>query len=406
MKTTKIALPLGFRFAGIPCGLKKGKTLDLGLLTSEVPASAAAVFTQNCLQAAPVSVSREHLHTSGGDMRAVVVNSGNANCATGAVGLRAARNTAAAVAHLAGCTPREVFVCSTGVIGVPLPVEKILHALPGLFRARKSSLAAFSDFARAIMTTDTKPKWASAMFRASGPAGAKTVCVAGCAKGSGMIHPNMATMLAFLATDVASAPAVLQRALSEVVGRTFNAISVDGDTSTNDTVLLLANGASQSAPLRPDGKVYRAFLAALESVCRSLALQMVADGEGAQRLIEIEVRGARSQADARRIAATIATSALVKTAFAGADPNWGRVLAAAGRAGVPMDPSRASIVMAGIPVYRAGRPLPFNERAANRRLLVPYVPVMLDLHAGRASARYWTCDLTTGYVRINSSYRT
>ena len=402
MKAAKITLPLGFRFAGMSCGLKKGQALDLGLLTSEVPASAAAVFTQNCLQAAPVSISREHLRAGGGRMRAVVVNSGNANCATGAAGVRASRSTAAAASRLAGCAPQQVFICSTGVIGVPLPAEKVLHALPELFRAQESSPAAFSRFARAIMTTDKKPKWASAAFRA----GAEIVRVAGCAKGSGMIHPDMATMLAFLVTDAQAAPPVLQRALSDVVGRTFNAVSVDGDTSTNDTVLLLANGASQCPSIHQGGKAYNAFLHALEGVCRSLAFQMVADGEGARRVIEIEVRGAASQADARRIAATIATSALVKTAFAGGDPNWGRVLAAAGRAGVPLDPSRASIVMAGIPVYRAGRPLPFNERAANRKLLVPRVPVILDLHAGRASARYWTCDLTAGYVRINSSYRT
>jgi glutamate N-acetyltransferase/amino-acid N-acetyltransferase len=256
------------------------------------------------------------------------------------------------------------------------------------------------------MTTDLRPKWASACFRVTGPNGAKTVRIAGCAKGSGMIHPNMATMLAFVTTDATVAPAVLQRALAEVVGRTFNAISVDGDTSTNDTVLLLANGASGCAPIRAGSKACRTFLSALERVCRSLALQIVADGEGAQRIIEIEVRGARNEADARRIAATIATSSLVKTAFAGGDPNWGRILAAAGRSGVPMDPSRANIVMAGIPVYRAGRPLDFDERAASRKLLVKHVLIVLDLRAGRASARYWTCDFTAEYVRINSSYRT
>jgi glutamate N-acetyltransferase / amino-acid N-acetyltransferase len=402
MKSAALTLPRGFRFAGAACGLKKRGALDLGLLTSDVCASAAAVFTTNRLVAAPLTVSREHLRASRGRMRAVVVNSKNANCATGAAGLRVAQKTAEAVARLAGCAPREVFVNSTGVIGVPLPVEKILRALPDLVQSQRPSTAAFSRFARAIMTTDLRPKWASTSFRAGG----KTVRMAGCAKGSGMIHPKMATMLAFVVTDAAVAPPALQRALSEVVGRTFNVVSVDGDTSTNDTVLLLANGASDCAAIRPGTKAYRAFLAALETVCRSLALQIVADGEGAQRVIEIQVRGARNEADARRIAETVATSALVKTAFAGGDPNWGRVLAAAGRAGVPFDPSRANIVMAGIPVYRAGRPLNFDERAANKKLLVKYVPVVLDLRVGRASARYWTCDFTAEYVRINSSYRT
>lgn len=402
MKSAALTLPRGYRFAGAACGLKRSGALDLGLLTSDVRASAAAVFTQNRLVAAPLTVSREHLRASRGRMRAVVVNSKNANCATGAAGLRVSRQTAEAVARLAGCAPREVFVNSTGVIGVPLPVEKILRALPELVGSQRSSTAAFSQFARAIMTTDLRPKWAAVSFRAGG----KTIRMAGCAKGSGMIHPKMATMLAFVVTDATVAPPVLQQALSEVVGRTFNAISVDGDTSTNDTVLLLANGASGCAAIRKGSQAYRAFLAALETVCRSLALQIVADGEGAQRVIEIQVRGARNEADARRIAETVATSALVKTAFAGGDPNWGRVLAAAGRAGVPFDPSRANIVMAGVPVYRAGRPLDFDERAANRKLLVKHVPILLDLRAGRASARYWTCDFTAEYVRINSSYRT
>ncbi|MGA2482484.1 MAG: bifunctional glutamate N-acetyltransferase/amino-acid acetyltransferase ArgJ [Candidatus Acidiferrales bacterium] len=398
----RVALPRGFRFAAAACGLKKSGALDLGLLTSDVLAPAAAVFTRNRLVAAPLTVSREHLRASGGRMRAVLVNSKNANCATGAAGLRASKKTAEETARLVGCAACEVFVNSTGVIGVPLPVEKIVRALPGLVRSQRPSAAAFSQFARAIMTTDLVPKWASAAFRIGG----KTVRIAGCAKGSGMIHPNMATMLAFIAADAAVAPAVLQRALSEVVGRTFNSISVDGDTSTNDTVLLLANGASGSEAIRVGSKAYRAFLVALESVCRSLALQIVADGEGAQRVIEIEVRGARTESDARRISETIATSSLVKTAFAGGDPNWGRILAAAGRAGVPIDPSRATIIMAGVPVFRAGRPLDFDERTASKKLLVKHVPVVLDLRGGRASFRYWTCDFTAEYVRINSSYRT
>jgi glutamate N-acetyltransferase/amino-acid N-acetyltransferase len=221
-----------------------------------------------------------------------------------------------------------------------------------------------------------------------------------------MIHPNLATMLAFVATDAAIAPSLLQKTLRDVTSRTFNTISVDGDTSTNDTLLVLANGAAEAPAIRAGGTAHRAFAAALEDVCRSLALQIVADGEGAQRVIEIEVRGAKSETAAHRIAETIATSPLVKTAFAGGDPNWGRIFAAAGRSGVAFDPARVDITMAGIRVLRRGQPLDFNERAASNRLLGKHVLIVVDLRAGKAKARYWTCDLTAEYVRINASYRT
>jgi glutamate N-acetyltransferase / amino-acid N-acetyltransferase len=228
----------------------------------------------------------------------------------------------------------------------------------------------------------------------------------GCSKGAGMIHPNMATTLAFVATDANIAPALLQKTLRQVTANTFNAISIDGDTSTNDTLLVLANGAAGAVPIKSGTAAHRAFTKALEEVCHSLALQIVADGEGAQRVIEIDVRGANSESAARRIGQTIATSPLVKTAFAGGDPNWGRIFAAAGRAGVKFDPDRVDIHMAGIPVLRKGQPLPFNERAASNRLLEKQVHIIVNLHTGRASARYWTCDFTAEYVRINASYRT
>jgi glutamate N-acetyltransferase/amino-acid N-acetyltransferase len=295
-----------------------------------------------------------------------------------------------------------LFVCSTGVIGVPLALDKILRRLPLLARVRRSSARSFAELSLAICTTDTRPKTAAASFKMAG----KRIHVVGCAKGAGMIHPNMATTLAFVATDAAIAPALLQKTLHEVTARTFNSISIDGDTSTNDTLLVLANGAAGAPALQAGSTAHRAFTAALDQVCHSLALQIVADGEGAQRVIEIMVRGAKSEAAARRIAETIATSPLVKTAFAGADPNWGRVFAAAGRAGVRFDPSRVDITMAGIPVFGRGRPLHFNERAASNRLLAEHVPIVVDLHAGRGMARYWTCDFTAEYVRINASYRT
>jgi glutamate N-acetyltransferase/amino-acid N-acetyltransferase len=335
-------------------------------------------------------------------MRAVIVNAGNANCATGASGHAAAWKTVAETAKRLGCTPREILVCSTGVIGVPLAVEKILRSLTKLARNRRPSARSFAELSLAICTTDTRPKTAGASFKMA----RKRIHMVGCAKGAGMIHPNLATTLAFVVTDAAIAPALLQKTLGDVCSRTFNCISIDGDSSTNDTLAVFANGAAGAPAIRAGSAAHRAFRAALEDVCRSLALQIVADGEGAQRVIEIEVRGAKTEAAARRIAGTVATSLLVKTAFAGGDPNWGRVFAAAGRSGVAFDPARADIKMAGIPVLRRGSPLNFNERVASNRLLAEHVPIVLDLHAGSASARYWTCDLTAEYVRINASYRT
>src|ERR1700674_3637399 len=399
---SEASLPRGFRFAATACGLKKTGALDLAILSSDVPASAAAVFTQNLVVAAPVLISKEHLRASKGRMRAVVVNAGNANCATGAAGHAAAERTVAEAAKRLGCAPQEMFVCSTGVIGVPLPLDKILRALPVIARHRRPSARSFAETSLAICTTDTRPKTAAASFKMAG----KRVHLVGCAKGAGMIHPNMATMLAFVATDAAIAPSLLQKTLHDVTGRTFNPTSVDGDTSTNDTLLVLANGEAGAPAIKAGTSAHRAFIAALEEVCRSLALQIVADGEGAQRVIEIEVRHAKTETAARRIAETIATSPLVKTAFAGGDPNWGRIFAAAGRSGVSFDTSRVDIKMAGIPVLRRGQPLNFNERAASNKLLAEHVPLIVDLHAGKAMARYWTCDFTAEYVRINASYRT
>jgi len=399
---SEAALPRGFRFSATACGLKKTGALDLALLSSDVPASAAAVFTQNLVVAAPVVVSKAHLKASKGRMRAVIVNAGNANCATGPAGHEASVRTVQETARHLRCRPEEVAVCSTGVIGVPLPVEKILRALPGVTKNRRPSARSFAEFSLAICTTDTRPKTATASFRMGG----KLIHLVGCSKGAGMIHPNMATTLAFVATDANITPSLLQKTLRDVISRTFNAISIDGDTSTNDTLLVLANGAAGAPPIKSNTAAHRAFSKALEEVCHSLALQIVADGEGAQRVIEIEVRGAKTEAAARRIGQTIATSPLVKTAFAGGDPNWGRIFAAAGRAGVKFDPNRVDIHMAGIPVLRRGQPLDFNERAASNRLLEKNVYVVMNLHAGRAAARYWTCDFTAEYVRINASYRT
>src|SRR5882762_9463073 len=310
---SEAALPQGFRFSATACGLKKTGALDLALLSSDVPASAAAVFTKNLVVAAPVVVSKANLIASKGRMRGVIVNAGNANCATGDAGYAVSVKTVEETARRLRCHPRELIVCSTGVIGVPLPVEKILRALPGIVQNLRPSARSFAELSLAICTTDTRPKTASASFRMSG----KRIHLVGCAKGAGMIHPNMATTLAFAVTDANISPSLLQRTLREVTSRTFNAISVDGDTSTNDTLLVLANGGAGAPAIASGSKAHRQFTAALESVCGSLAQQIVADGEGAQRVIEIEVRGAKTETAAKRIAETIATSPLVKTAFAG-----------------------------------------------------------------------------------------
>jgi glutamate N-acetyltransferase/amino-acid N-acetyltransferase len=399
---SEAALPRGFRFSATACGLKKTGALDLALLSSDVSASAAAVFTQNLVVAPPVVVSKENLRASKGRMRAVIVNAGNANCATGPAGRAASLKTVEETARRLVCHPHEVLVCSTGVIGVPLPLEKILRALSGIARNRRPSARSFAEFSLAICTTDTRAKTATATFKMAG----KRIHFIGCAKGAGMIHPNLATTLAFVATDAAISPSLLQKTLRDIAGRTFNSISIDGDTSTNDTLLVLANGQAGAPSIQAGTSAYRAFAKALEEVCHSLALQIVADGEGAQRVIELEVRHAKTEADARRIAQTIATSPLVKTAFAGGDPNWGRIFAAAGRSGVKFDPGRVDIHMAGIPVLRRGLPLDFNERAASNRLLEKQVQIIVDLHAGSESTRFWTCDFTAEYVRINASYRT
>jgi glutamate N-acetyltransferase/amino-acid N-acetyltransferase len=396
------ALPRGFRFAAVNCGLRKLPALDLGLIVSDELAATGAVFTQNRVQAAPVLLCKRYLRESGARVRAVIVNSRNANCSTGPAGMQAAEATAAAVAREARCAPEQVMVCSTGVIGLPLKVHKILRFVPSLAKGAERSPKAFDGFSRAIMTTDTRPKWAAARCNL----GTHSVRLLGCAKGAGMIHPNMATMLAYICTDAAIRPSVLQRAVSAVVRTTFNAITVDGDTSTNDTLMALANGAAGNSVIAGPGQAYRRFLAALHKVCHELALQIVADGEGAKRVVEIEVHGAPTGRQAEVVARTIASSPLVKTMFAGGDPNWGRVLAAAGRSGVKFDPDRTDVYLGGLMACHHGTAYPFSEKLAHKRMMRDLVPVMIDLHAGPGKARVWTCDFTSDYIDINASYRT
>lgn len=404
-------LPRGFRLAGVPCGLKRrgraGKPLDLALIVSEQRAATAGVFTTNRFAAAPIMVCRDHLERALGQARGVVINSGCANAATGPEGERRARAVAAAAARLLDCRPEEILLASTGVIGRPLAHRRIVGALPAAGRALSHEATGLGAAARAIMTTDTRPK----VRCAEAVLGGRTVTVTGFAKGSGMIHPRMATMLAFILTDAGVHPPLLERLLRDVVRDSFNAISVDGDCSTNDTVLLMANGAGGGRALLRIGRQEEPFVRALRAVCRALALDIVTDGEGARRLLEIEVTGARSAAAADRVARSIANSPLVKTALAGGDPNWGRILSAAGAAGIEFSPASVSLNIGDVPVVRQGRAVPSGNGGRNghglRHLFKsPRVRVRLDLASGPGRAVLWTCDLTRRYIDINAHYTT
>jgi glutamate N-acetyltransferase/amino-acid N-acetyltransferase len=392
-----VTTPAGFSAAGVSAGIKASGALDLALLVADAPAAAAAVFTTNLAQAAPVLVSREHLARSGGHMRAIVVNSGCANACTGEGGLDVARRTAVEAARLIGCTAEEVFVASTGVIGVALPFEKLRVGLAQAVAALASDQGAWA--ARAIMTTDPFPKEAAARVSIAG----REVTIGGMAKGSGMIEPMMATMLGFVTTDAAIAPALLDRALREAVDETFNAITVDGECSTNDCVAILASGASGATI---DEAAYPAFVHALKAVCLRLALGIVKGGEGATKLITVQVHGAASAADARRAAKAIANSPLVKTAIHGGDPNWGRLIAVAGRAGVAFDLSGASVTIGTVELFKDGRPFDEEAPRAAEYLRNDEILVSVGLGAGTAASTVWTCDLSAEYVRINAEYRT
>jgi glutamate N-acetyltransferase/amino-acid N-acetyltransferase len=386
----------GFLASGVHAGIRKARA-DLALVVSDRPASAAAVFTTNRVQAAPVLVSRRNLRASGGRARAIVVNSGNANACTGEAGLLAARATADEAARLLGVPPDQVLVASTGVIGVPLPVTRLLTALPAAVSAL--SPAGGANAAEAILTTDTCTKLAARTVR--GAAGHYTV--GGMAKGSGMIHPSLATTLAFVTTDARVPPGLLRRALRRAAEVSFNRISVDGDTSTNDMVAALAGGASGVA-VRAGAS--EEFEEALAEVLVDLARQVARDGEGATRLITVQVDGAASEAAALRVARAVAGSPLVKTAVHGADPNWGRVAAAVGRAGVPIEPDRMRVAFGDVEVLGPGYASGFPEDEARRALSGREVTIRVHLGQGTGSATAWTCDLGPGYVRINASYRT
>jgi glutamate N-acetyltransferase/amino-acid N-acetyltransferase len=379
----ELSAPEGFKIAAAVAGIKKSG-LDLGLLYSSRPATTAVVFTQNAFPAAPILVTREHLKASGNTTRAVLVNAGNANAVTGEAGMNAARQCATELAKHLGCKPSEIFLSSTGVIGRPLPVDKISAALPNLVNTMSPGGA--DVFSRAIMTTDTVPKVAAAS--------AGGVRIMGFAKGSGMIHPDMATMLSYVLTDAKLDFATLDKALRYAVDRSFHSITVDGDTSTNDTVAVLANGASGVTP-SPE-----AFAAQLTEVCQTLAKAIARDGECATKFVEIRIEGAPSDADARAIGRTIARSPLVKTAIYGCDPNWGRLICAIGNSGVPLSGEKVELFIDDVPLING------DLKLVAEKLNSKEVRIRVALHQGPGTATVWTCDLTEQYIHINADYTT
>ena len=391
-----VTAPLGFRAAGVASGIKPDR-LDLALVVADAPCASAGVFTANLAQAAPVLVSREHL--LGSRTRAIVANAGCANAATGDAGLADAREMAALAARAASCPVEQVVVASTGVIGVRLPMEKLRAGIPAACAALSREGGA--DAARAIMTTDTRPKQVVVDFEASGV----SCRVGGMAKGAGMIAPNLATMLAFFTTDAGVAPQLLRRALVEAVGESLNRITVDGDTSTNDCAVALASGASGAPAIERDDADYDALRHAFLEAARQLARMLVRDGEGVTRVAEVRVEGARTAADADRIARTVAESPLVKTALHGGDPNWGRVLAAVGRAGVPLDVSRVSLWIGDVHVAEGGAAREYVETTAAAAMQEEPVRLRIRLSEGDASGWIWTSDFSRGYVDINAHYR-
>jgi glutamate N-acetyltransferase/amino-acid N-acetyltransferase len=393
-ESTDLAPPIGFRASAVKAGIKPSGGMDLTVLVSDRECSAAGTFTTNRVAAAPVHWDRSILPS--GSIRGVVINSGNANAATGQVGLDNARATAAGAAAILGCRTDQILVASTGVIGHQLPMLKVEAGLRAALDGLSDGPSAFHDASRAIMTTDTRPKVVSLRREVGG----RTVTLLGLAKGAAMIGPNMATMLGFLLTDAKVEPETLRGMLKHAVGDSFNCISVEGHMSTNDTVLALANGASG---VEDDS----ALSGMIREACVTLARMIPDDGEGATHLITIDVEGASTPEDARAIAKSVADSALVKTAIHGADPNWGRIVSAAGYAGVAFEEADLSLWLNGIPLYRDGAPLPFDDADASANLKANRdTHIRLVLNHGPAAVRFWTCDLTAEYVRLNADYTT
>ena len=400
---TGATAPLGFTAGAAACGLRRSGALDLAILVSKHDCTAAGMFTRNEVAAAPVILDKEILAASSDRIRAVLANSGVANACTGPAGIEAARATQLSAGAILGCEPEQVLVLSTGLIGAQLDVDKVGLGIRQI--SKHLSVTGGSEAARAIMTTDTRPKETALRLAVGGG----EVTIGGMAKGSGMIHPNMATMLAVLTTDASIAPSDLQDTLKAAVEKTFNRITVDGDTSTNDSVIMLANGASGVAI--KDNQSLASFAEAMHQVCQHLAMEIVRDGEGASRFVALTVSGAVDEAAALRVAKTIATSPLVKTAFAGGDANWGRILAAAGRAGVQIEQSNLALWLEDeadgeLQLVEKGTSAEYDVSRITAILKAPEFALRLDLGLGDAEATVWTCDLTHDYVTINADYRT
>jgi glutamate N-acetyltransferase/amino-acid N-acetyltransferase len=392
-----VTAPKGFKAAGVRCGIKQ-KGLDLAMVYSETECSVAAVFTTNAFKAASVLLNQERLPS--GRARAVVANSGNANACTGERGMRDARRTSELAGELLGVPADQVLVASTGIIGVPLPMEKIEAGVRQAVGELSDSGGGSASLA--IMTTDTRPKTAAREIEING----KPVRIGGMCKGAGMICPNMATMLCFITTDTAVEPAVLQKCLSSNVERSFNCLTIDGDMSTNDSVIMLANGASGCGTITEGSSAYEAFDKALGEVCLDLAREIARDGEGATKFVEVRVTGAATYKDAKAAAMTIANSPLVKTAIFGEDPNWGRVLCAAGRSGAKIEPEMASLYFGDVKIVDRGEPLRIEAETARRPMLANELVITLDLGIGKESASVLTCDFSYDYVKINAEYHT
>ncbi len=409
---TETIVPRGFQWSAVKAGIKASGRLDLAVATAPEGATAAAMFTTNQVAAAPILVGRRHLHSSGGLVSGLVINAGTANCAPGAPGLAAAEQSCAVLAQLLRCDPDQVLPSSTGIIGVPLPIDKLVSALPAAVDALGTSASHAEQFGHAILTTDTRVKLAHATVRDEYGHEAR---IFGCCKGAGMIGPQVqlspgpshATMLVYLFTDLAITATDARELLAPAVEDSFNSISVDGDTSTNDTVLLLNSGASGIRWSSASTTFQASWRAALHTVCDRLAHSIVDDGEGVTHVVTLEITGAPSAAEAKRLAKTIANSPLCKTAWSSADPNWGRILAAAGYAGVPFDPALVTIDIGGLPVFRHGTPAPdFDKPAVHRRMAEREYTIHMDFGGGNGACRFLTCDLTEEYVRINADYST
>ncbi len=396
--TGGITVPLGFKANGLHCGLKKSKKLDLAIVYSQVPTKAIGVFTKNRFFSSSIQITKEHLKKK--TARAIIINSGNANCGLGKKGYMDAKEVTKTLAKCLKLSTQYILIASTGIIGKPLDIEKIKKTIPKLVKTMSKKNAALA--ARAIMTTDTKPKQLALKINIAGV----EVKIAGMAKGAGMIHPNLATMLTFITTDVNIEYTLLKKALFDAVALSFNCISVDGGTSTNDTLIILANGLAKNKKITSmKGKDFFVFSAALRNLCQYLAKQIVLDGEGATKFIEIKIEGARTKTEAQRLAKCIATSSLVKTAMYGENPNWGRIIACCGSTDVKFNPKKLTILFKDIPVLINGKAIFFDQNKMRQILANREIQINLHLNQGREKAFAWSCDLTEEYVRINAKYK-